>query len=135
MPPTEALFDAVNRGDTAAVRDALSRGADINAQNILGITATELAVDLGRNDIAFLLLSMRGAEAPRGPRGQTITQAAAPPAATAPKATPPARQASSATRVAARQAETPAPTLFANDGGTPVPSAGFLGFDAGRAGR
>jgi len=27
------------------------------------------------------------------------------------------------------------PRLFANDGGAPVPGVGFLGFDAGRAGR
>ena len=29
MKPTEALFDAVNRGDMSAARDAISRGAEI----------------------------------------------------------------------------------------------------------
>src|ERR1700688_1938876 len=28
MAPTEALFDAINRGDITAARDALGRGAD-----------------------------------------------------------------------------------------------------------
>ena len=31
LSPNEALFDGVNRGDIVAVRDALSRGADLNA--------------------------------------------------------------------------------------------------------
>ncbi|MCW3477913.1 ankyrin repeat domain-containing protein, partial [Rhodovastum sp. RN2-1] len=58
--PTDALFDAVNRGDIASARDALSRGADLNGRNVLGLTPIDLSVDLGRNDITFLLLSMRG---------------------------------------------------------------------------
>ena len=33
-----------------------------NGHNILGMTPMELSVDLGRNDISFLLLSMRGAD-------------------------------------------------------------------------
>ena len=61
MRPNEALFDAVNRGDILAARDAIGRGADLNATNVLGLTPVELSVDLGRNDITFLLLSMRGA--------------------------------------------------------------------------
>jgi hypothetical protein len=119
MPPTEALFDGVNRGDIEAVRDSLSRGAELNAQNILGITATELAIDLGHNDIAFLLLSMRGADKPRGGR----TQANAP---------TPTRQARPAPqpRVTATQVQQPVPARsWANDPGTPAPNAGFLGFD------
>lgn len=133
LPPNEAMFDGVNRGDIGAVRDALSRGADINAHNILGITATELAVDLGRNDIAFLLLSMRGAETPRGSRGSASAQAAA---VAQPRAAPAPRQ-TQAVRPAATQrtGEPPAPRLFAQDGGTPVPTAGFLGFDGMRVTR
>lgn len=127
MPPNEALFDGVNRGDIGAVRDALSRGADLNAHNILGITATEMAIDLGRNDIAFLLLSMRNAEKPKRaakpadpfaaqpePKGRAQAQARPAP--------PP--------KVAAPRMEAPSyPRLYANDGGAPVPSAGFLGFN------
>src|ERR1700757_3277395 len=38
MEPNEALFDAINRGDIGTARDALSRGADLHARNILGMT-------------------------------------------------------------------------------------------------
>ena len=61
MSPNDALFDAINRGDIAGARDALSRGAELEAHNVLGMTPMELSVDLGRNDISFLLLSYRGA--------------------------------------------------------------------------
>ena len=147
MQPTDALFDAINRGDMTAARDALSRGADLNGVNILGMTPLELSVDLARNDISFLLLSMRGEDggrrpvAPGGdtaafaPAGKT-TQAGKPAAgpgishATARRrGRAPARGTSHGTtrpRVVATPAE--APKLFANDGGTPLPSAGFLGF-------
>lgn len=121
MRPNEALFDAVNRGDLAAARDALGRGADVDSRNILGLTALELAIDLGRNDLTFLLLSMRGASS------------AAPPPAPAPAATrPPPRPAAAApapARVAAAPAPQPPRPRPANaDPGTPVPQAGFLGF-------
>jgi len=56
--PNDALFDAINRGDMAEAQDAISRGADLNARNVLGMTPLELAVDLNRNNIAFLLLSI-----------------------------------------------------------------------------
>ncbi|MBV9251265.1 MAG: ankyrin repeat domain-containing protein [Acetobacteraceae bacterium] len=134
MAPNDALFDAINRGDIGAARDAISRGADLNAHNVLSMTPMEVAVDLGRNDIAFLLLSERGAT----PR----TRSAPPPdAATVASAAPPkqggaarrAEERKRATAVKADAAARPTPRLFANDGGTPVPSAGFLGFDSGRA--
>src|SRR5437763_7517012 len=32
MAPTEALFDAINRGDMAAARDAIGRGADLGGR-------------------------------------------------------------------------------------------------------
>lgn len=134
MSPNAALFDAINRGDVAAARDALSRGAELNAHNVLGLTPIELAVDLGHHDIAFLLLSMRGADSSSGP----------PPAAAAPtvaeKPMPAATKSRHATRVAARGTTPPLsdpgqpqqPKLFANDGGSPIPSIGFLGFANGR---
>src|SRR5689334_9133783 len=62
MSPNEALFDGINRGDIAAVRDAIDRGADLKGPNVLGLTPIELSIDLGRNDISFLLLSLRGSE-------------------------------------------------------------------------
>jgi hypothetical protein len=132
MLPTEALFDAINRGDIASARDALNRGADLNGVNVLGMTPMELSVDLGRNDISFLLLSMRGEDSGRGSRsvgrdstgqGDSSTPAPAAKAAKAMKPSAPIK----AAQVAARPLATP--KLFANDGGTPLPNAGFLGFD------
>jgi hypothetical protein len=130
MQPTEALFDAINRGDIAAARDSLNRGADLNGVNVLGMTPMELSVDLGRNDISFLLLSMRGEDSNRGSRaiGRDTTPApAAPIAKTVQAAKAPAKGAPAANApVAAKPVATP--KLFANDGGTPLPNAGFLGF-------
>jgi hypothetical protein len=114
LPPTESLFDAVNRGDIAAARDAISRGADIGGKNILGMTPLELSVDLGRNDITFLLLSTRAAASRPGPT-------------TAASAT--AKPATKAGAAAAQVTPAAAPQVFARqDNGTPDPQAGFLGF-------
>ncbi len=59
MAPNDALFEAINRGDLAEARDAVSRGAQLDARNVLGMTPLELAIDLNRNDIAFFLLSIQ----------------------------------------------------------------------------
>ncbi|HVC63022.1 MAG TPA: ankyrin repeat domain-containing protein [Acetobacteraceae bacterium] len=132
MSPNAALFDAINRGDIAAARDALSRGAELEARNVLGLTPMELSVDLGRNDISFLLLSYRGSDS--GPGAPTRANAA-------PLASPPETTAKSVRRrpVIQAKAVVPAaprtPRLFANDGGTPVVGAGFLGFGAGASAR
>ena len=142
MQPTDALFDAINRGDIAGARDALNRGADLDGVNILGMTPMELSVDLGRNDISFLLLSMRGEDSDRGARalGHDAPPKMANSKTTAGKATASGRSSGSAKAVAARGApaantiipprQVVTPKLFANDGGTPLPSAGFLGFDS-----
>jgi hypothetical protein len=135
MSPNDALFDAINRGDIAGARDALSRGAELEARNVLGMTPMELSVDLGRNDISFLLLSYRGA----GGSGSAppVAQAATPgkPAGAAKAAGKPAAH----ERVVPVKAVVPAapatPRLFANDGGTPVPTAGFLGFGTANSAR
>lgn len=139
LPPTEALFDAINRGDTPAARDAINRGADLSGHNVLGLTPLELAVDLGRNDITFVLLSMRGGETSGPPAG------AGGPGATSARETAAerrvrereAREQRRRELLAARGARTQpsgtaqptGPRLFARDGGAPVPQAGFLGFD------
>lgn len=120
MPPTEALFDGVNRGEIEAVRDALARGAELNARNILGLTATELAIDLGRNDIAFLLLSMRGAERQRGGRATQPVAAAETPRRPQPAPRP---------QVQVTPARAAPAVNYPNDPGIPAPTAGFLGFD------
>jgi hypothetical protein len=143
LPPTEGLFDAINRGDIVAARDALSRGADLDGTNLLGLTPLELSVDLGRNDISFLLLSMRGSGGGSRASGAPSQAAAAPAVAPAVaaaqrrQAEKEARAQEAANAKAARQAtqaaaQRQAPALFAGNGGTAVPSAGFLGFDPHR---
>jgi ankyrin repeat protein len=135
LSPNDALFDAVNRGDIGSARDAIKHGADLGAQNILGMTPLELSVDLGRNDITFLLLSLRGSSTPARPapgasvaaKADTKLQAAKTAAAKpVPKLTAAAPR---PTAVATAQA-TAAPQQFAGPGstGTPDPQAGFLGF-------
>jgi hypothetical protein len=154
MQPTDALFDAVNRGDIAAVREALGRGADLNAHNILGLTPVDLSVDLGHTSITFLLLSMRNAapvpDAPRA-RARTVAAAKSPgegvPAGgvhvqrapltavygdAAKRGDAPVRAAAVVPRPAAPRPVAPRPAprpqVMAEDGGTPRPSVGFLGF-------
>jgi hypothetical protein len=133
LEPTDALFDAINRGDIGAARDAISRGADLHGTNVLGMTPMELSVDLGRNDISFLLLSMRGADDGR-------KQPAPATAANAKQGSAKAARQAAKTPTAPRKAAAPANAqpaqqtarLFSGDGGTPIPNAGFLGFDAAR---
>ncbi len=105
MLPNEALFDAITRGDIASARDALNRGAQLDAHNVLGQTPTEASIALDRNDITFLLLSMRGTTQSRTTRVAS---------AVAPKATK-----------AALHKQKPLPSL---DRGQPNPAAGFIGF-------
>lgn len=124
MNPTQALFDAINRDDQAQARDALGRGADLRARDALGMTPLQLSIDLGRNDITFLLLSMRHAEA-SGPAAAAQTGAATRPAALLAPARPMPRRRAAPKPVAA------APVVAAG-GGAPVPGAGFLGFDPAR---
>jgi hypothetical protein len=145
MAPNDALFDGINRGDIATVRDAMNRGADLNDENVLGLTPIDLSVDLGRNQITFLLLSMRG-PLPSGLAG--------PGAATRPGVLPGRPGARPKTLVASRQAERPdnrpllrtasrdsspnslgmvaeaqpRQTVFNGNPGTPAPQVGFLGF-------
>ena len=155
LAPSAALFDAVNRGDLAAAREAMGRGADLNARNQLGLTPIDAAVDQGRNEIAFYLLSARGSAgsgptfapgepapaatrrdrrgrevpAPRAPAAPPAGEEDAPPSrAAGPLSEPPrAGRASPASAAVPVRAR-----LFAGDGGGPRPEIGFLGFDAGR---
>ncbi len=144
MPPTEALFDAVNRGDLAAAKEAIGRGADIHGHDVLGLTPLELSVDLGRNDISFLLLSLRSgegyspsgvpkqaAQAPETPADRRAARRAEQEARRQQQAAD--RQAARAERSArAAPAQPRTARLFAGDGGAPVPQAGFLGFGSAR---
>lgn len=130
MEPNDALFDAINRGDIASARDALSRGADLHARNILGMTPLELSIDLGRHDISFMLLSMRAADDTRP--SQPVRAATAKPEPKQPVRQAKRAPARTAAPVAATEPVNRNPRLFAGDGGTPNPNAGFLGFDASR---
>ncbi len=139
LPPTEALFDSIHRGDVASARDALNRGADLDGRNVLGQSPLDLSIDLNRNDITFLLLSMRGpGGGDRGEHGPGGAEAeGAPPAAVAPRGRHVREARGHAPRAGEMQGGEPAepgavdgprPVLFANDGGAPRPSVGFLGF-------
>ena len=132
MPPTEALFDSINRGDLPGTRDAISRGADLQGTNVLGLTPLELSVDLGRNEISFLLLSLRGSTGSNASRPAEAAAAPKPPSraerAAAARAER-AQRSQAAVRPAADKAPQ-APRLFSGNGGTPNPQAGFLGFDS-----
>ena len=126
MNPNDALFDGINRGDIATVRDAVARGADVNARNALGLTAVDAAIDQGRPEIMFYVLSVRGTAgyAPPPPDSMPLR---GPPVRTR---TPPPTQARQAP---AQPVNAPPrlPQLWQANGGAPQPSIGFLGFDAG----
>jgi len=122
MEPTAALFDSVNRGDMTAAKEALGRGADLNGKNVLGQSPLDMAIDLNRNDITFLLLSMRNTE----DGAPVASVASAEPATTTRVRNGHIMVNGRSTRVAARQVAKP--QRYAADGGTPKPDAGFLGF-------
>jgi hypothetical protein len=117
--PTAALFTAINNADYNAAQDAISRGAEMTAQNSLGETPLDLSIALNRNTITFLLLSARNEVADGGgPQGPVTAQ----PAVAAAKPT-------YATHVTPAKAMAPIHTnTLSNNPGTPDPSAGFLGF-------
>lgn len=128
LPPTEALFDAINRGDIITARDAVARGADIDATNLVGLTPLELSVDLSRNDITFLLLSLRNGSG----KSALSQQASAQPgklaaAKTVPYArlTKPLPATATENKIVVRQV----PTSYLGSGGTATPEVGFLGFN------
>jgi hypothetical protein len=57
--PTLNLFKAVELNDMAAVKASLDEGADLSKQNENGLTAPDLAVDMGHFIVAHYLLSRR----------------------------------------------------------------------------
>ncbi|HTZ69532.1 MAG TPA: ankyrin repeat domain-containing protein [Acetobacteraceae bacterium] len=107
MSPNDALFDAINRGDGAAARDAMNRGAQLDAKNVLGQTPIDAAIEANRNDITFFLLSLRGTVGP------TLRPQVVPASAHAAR-----RPVFTATAAPARPV----------DNGTPNPAVGFNGF-------
>jgi hypothetical protein len=131
MSPNDELFDGIERGDIQAVRDALSRGASLDARDVLGETPIELSIDLGRHAITFTLLSMRGTNQGDTPPPPPLLAAA--PAKGA-KAAPIRAEAGGANTV--RVAASAAPSAAGEAGlemateiaGKPDPANGFLGF-------
>jgi hypothetical protein len=124
LTPTDELFDAINRGDIGTARDAINRGADLGGKNVLGMTPVELSVDLSRNDITFLLLSMQGGATPAVPAKATTAQTKSASVPT-PRPTPKLAVAKPVAASLPRQYAGPA------DPGTPAPQVGFLGFGPG----
>jgi hypothetical protein len=124
LSPNAALFDAINRGDLAAVRDAVGRGANLQARNALGLAPVDAAVDQGRHEIAFYLLSARETGRPAEPSAASANLA---PPRPAPPAVRPAPS-----RPAAPAAAAMPSIIWSGNGGAPQPAIGFLGFDAGR---
>src|SRR6476661_3997873 len=57
----DQLFEAVRKGDVAAVTAALDHGADVNAKFRYGTTALFKAAERGNADVARVLLD-RGAD-------------------------------------------------------------------------
>ena len=133
MSPTDALFDAINRGDVQAAQDAINRGADFNARNVLGLTPLDESIDLGRNNITFLLLSLRGGAEPptTSPQKAGKPSIAAAPATLPTRSAPPASQADRTPVVAPVErpvTKAPAAAPASGNSGTPSPQNGFLGF-------
>ena len=128
LNPNDALFDGINRGDIATVRDAIGRGADVNARNALGLTAVDSAVDQGRPEIMFYVLSVRGMAGNAAPPPErTGREPRLPPAARV-RTPPPGREAP----VQPATVTPRLPQLWQSNGGAAQPAIGFLGFDAGR---
>ncbi len=127
MEPTAALFDAINRGDVTSAKEALSRGADLHGKNVLGQSPLDMAIDLNRSDITFVLLSMRNSE-----NGAPVASVAdadddAGPATGHKRGKREARLAS-ADRSGARGSHVATLQRVVADNGTPKPDVGFLGF-------
>ena len=147
LSPNDQLFDAIDRGDTSAARDAIARGAELDATNAVGQTPIDESVSLGRNEITFLLVTLLHAG------GSNITDAQGPMAMPPPNtlglsskderavSTPvsffgsqnPATATRRKTHYFASASENateaaPAAPSYADTTGTPVPSAGFVGF-------
>lgn len=146
----EQLFNAINANDLERVKQAVQAGADVGARNAFGTTAVDLAVDLGRYDIAFYLMSFRSPETnertaqPRQAQPEPAQPAPAvggfsPSFRLTPQPTMPVtrgeirEQAPEAPVIATPQAP-PVPPGADPSGGEPVPSKGFVGFGPGRDG-
>ncbi len=132
--PTKVLFSAINHGNYAEARAAVSRGADLRAKNALDETPIQLSVELGRNDITFMLLSVlhenrgvsTGANLPINAAARVTTAHSRSIRRTAQRPAPiPAR------RFDAEHSLTMTAPAPSNPPGVAAPSKGFLGFGNG----
>lgn len=119
MDPNTALFDAIDRDDQGEAKDALSRGADLNATNVLGEKPIEMSIDLNHNDITFLLLSMREGAGGSETAAQTANVSGSAPGQLTVNASSARRTVRVQEAAAGRD----------RDGGAPKPEVGFLGFN------
>ncbi|WP_232227921.1 ankyrin repeat domain-containing protein [Asaia astilbis] len=124
LNPTDALFDAINRGSLNAAKEALNRGADMRGKNVLFQTPLDMAIDLNRKDIMFLLLSMRSYNDNGGSfAAETSHSGIETDSKGNGHLTIKGRGRQNATAVAAS-----AKSRFDASGGQPQPEIGFLGF-------
>ena len=122
MEPTAALFDAINRGDMTSAKEALGRGADLNGKNVLGQSPIDMSIDLNRNDITFLLLSMRGNDGSGSFGNAALASADADAGATTTTHLKNGHLVvkGRSSRLAARETKAKAPQRLASDTGTPA---------------
>ncbi|MDI2090656.1 ankyrin repeat domain-containing protein [Commensalibacter oyaizuii] len=124
--PTQALFDAINTGNLNAAQDALGRGADLRATNVLGQTPLEMSVDLNRDRITFLLLSMRGYN--NSPQTLANASVSVEPSAITVKNGKGHMSVKGKNKQGKFLSAQHSPIFQAQDGGVPKPEIGFLGF-------
>ncbi|ATJ91230.1 ankyrin repeat domain-containing protein [Acetobacter tropicalis] len=122
MEPTAALFDAINRGSISAAKESINRGADLHSKNVLGQTPLDMSIDLNRNPITFLLLSLRGND------DRVRTDVAA--------ETRSMKMENGSGHLtiggsAGRHGALPHESRYDTSGGRPQPDVGFLGFSGG----
>jgi hypothetical protein len=120
MSPNDALFDAISRGDLSAAKDALNRGAQLDSKNVLGQTPIDASIDLDRNDITFLLLSMRPTPVVGAVRRETAQANPLPPAH--------GRKGRKSVQTASATGQGQAVPMPSANRGQPNPAAGFIGF-------
>jgi hypothetical protein len=127
--PTKLLFTAINHGDYTQARAAVSRGANLNARNALNETPIELAVELNRNNITFMLLSVR-AEEGQSPasQGSPSSTGRAIAASTHDEHRPVASPRQPVVSYETQQNHVQPGATLPDQHGVPNPSAGFLGF-------
>lgn len=117
MEPTAALFDAINRGSIGAAKESINRGADLNTRNILGQTPLDMSIDMNRNPITFLLLSLRNTDYnAANTRGRVTTGTAT------------VKMENGSGHLTIGGDSSKARVRRSANGGTPNPSIGFLGF-------